>query len=126
MGELYNRCVAGLALSATNISLVPYEMLGAGCIPVVNDAPQNRVVLENPEVTSAPGTPFDLANALAALIERPAAERQAAAAEPGPACQGASWDDSGVVVERIVREAIEAAAVSSDPAAPPPATVAGL
>jgi glycosyltransferase involved in cell wall biosynthesis len=126
LGELYNRCVAGLALSATNISLVPYEMLGAGCIPVVNDAPQNRVVLDNPEVAYAPGTPFDLANALAALVERPAAERQAAAAAAAASVQGASWDDSGMVVERIVREAVEAAAVSSDPAAPPPATVAGL
>jgi hypothetical protein len=35
----------GLVLSATNMSLVPYEMLAACCIPVVNDAEHNRCVL---------------------------------------------------------------------------------
>ena len=29
LNELYNRCVAGLVLSATNVSLVPHEMLAA-------------------------------------------------------------------------------------------------
>jgi O-antigen biosynthesis protein len=109
LNQLYNGCVAGLALSATNISLVPYEMLAAGCVPVVNDAEHNRVVLDNPEVAYAPGTPFDLANALAALVEKPAAERRAGAEAAAASVQGTSWDDSGVVVERVVREAVEAA-----------------
>ena len=39
LSELYNRCVAGLVLSMSNLSLVPLELLAAGCIPVVNDAP---------------------------------------------------------------------------------------
>ena len=106
---LYNRCVAGLALSATNISLVPYEMLAAGCIPVVNDAEQNRSVLDNPQVAYAPATPFDLANALAALVEKPAAERRAAAEAATASVQGMLWEDAGAVVERVVREVVEAA-----------------
>src|SRR5450755_3122731 len=75
LGALYNRCVAGLVLSATNVSLAPHEMLAAGCIPVVNDAEQNRFVLENDHVAYAPATPFELAATLAALVERPAAQR---------------------------------------------------
>lgn len=108
LNTLYNRCVAGLAISATNCSLVPYEMLAAGCIPVVNDAEHNRVVLDNPEVVYAPATPFDLANALAALVERPAAERHAAAHAAATSVQGNSWEDAGLVVERVIRGVVEA------------------
>ena len=107
LNDLYNRCVAGLALSATNISLVPYEMLAAGCVPVVNDAEQNRIVLDNSEVAYAPATPFDLANALSALVELPGAPSAGARAEAAAASvQGTSWDDAGVVIERVVRESV--------------------
>jgi O-antigen biosynthesis protein len=109
LGGLYNRCIAGLALSATNVSLVPHEMLAAGCIPVVNDAEQNRMVLDNPEVVYAPATPFDLANALSALVERPAEERADAARTAAASVAGASWQDAGATIERVVREAVQMA-----------------
>jgi O-antigen biosynthesis protein len=108
LNALYNRCIAGLTLSATNTSLVPYEMLAAGCIPVVNDAEHNRVVLDNPEVVYVPATPFDLANALSALVARPAAERAAAAGEAAASVQGASWEDAGATVLRVIRETVAA------------------
>lgn len=116
LNRLYNRCVAGLALSATNISLVPYEMLAAGCIPVVNDAEHNRMVLDNPEVAYVPATPFALANALATLVDRPVAERRAAAEAAAASVQGTSWEDVGAVVERVIRKAIEAACHEDDAA----------
>lgn len=109
LNRLYNRCIAGLALSATNVSLVPHEMLAAGCTPVVNDAEQNRVVLDNHEVVYAPATPFDLANALSALVERPVAARRAAARAAAASVQGASWDDAGAAVERAIREVVPSA-----------------
>jgi len=109
LNRLYNRCIAGLVLSATNVSLVPHEMLAAGCIPVVNDAEQNRIVLDNPSVAYAQATPFDLANALAGLVERPAAERATTAAAAAASVQEASWEDAGVVVARVVAETVEAA-----------------
>src|SRR6185295_13510110 len=68
LGALYNRCVAGLVISATNVSLVPHEMLAAGCIPVVNDAEHNRIVLDNDFVTYSPPTPFELAESISALL----------------------------------------------------------
>src|SRR4029453_12948650 len=84
LGRLYNRCAAGLVLSATNVSLVPHEMLAAGCIPGVNDAEHHRIVLDNDHVAYAPATPHDLAEALGRLVTRPpevmAAEARAAAA----------------------------------------------
>ena len=113
--ELYNRCVAGLSLSATNVSLVPLEMLAAGCIPVVNDAEQNRMVLANPEVLYAQPTPFDLAEALGRLVLRPPAQRIAAAQTAAASVRERSWEDVGATVERVIRTAVlEAVAARED------------
>lgn len=110
LNRLYNRCTAGLVLSATNVSLVPHEMLAAGCIPVVNDAEHNRIVLDNSEVAYAHATPFELADALCALVERPLDERGAAAEAAAASVEGMSWGDAGVAVERIVRRVVDEAA----------------
>jgi hypothetical protein len=70
LGRLYNRTLAGLVLSATNVSLVPLEMLSAGCIPVMNDAEHNRIVLQNCHVRYADPTPFALAAQLTAIVRQ--------------------------------------------------------
>ena len=113
LNDLYNRCIAGFVLSATNVSLVPHEMLAAGCIPVVNDAHHNRVVLDNPAVVYAPATPFDLAGALGSLADRPSLERTAAAHAAARSVRGSLWDDAGNAVEHIVRDVVESASVSA-------------
>jgi WsaF, C-terminal domain/WsaF, N-terminal domain len=120
LNELYNRCVAGLSLSATNVSLVPHEMLAAGCIPVVNDAEHNRVVLDNEHVAYAPATPFDLANALGALVDRSPVERAAAAETAAASVQDNRWEDAGTAVVRIVTDVVAAA---SQPGCGPGVTV---
>jgi O-antigen biosynthesis protein len=102
LNELYGRCIAGLVLSATNVSLVPHEMLAAGCIPVVNDAEHNRVVLDNDHVAYAQPTPFALAEELSRLVAREPAERLAAAAAATSSVDATSWDDSGAQVERAL------------------------
>lgn len=106
LNDLYNRSVAGLVLSATNVSLVPHEMLAAGCIPVVNDAEHNRVVLDNDHVAYSPGTPFELADTLARLVRAPLEERTAAAAAAAASVQGQSWDDAAQVIVRIVEDVV--------------------
>jgi glycosyltransferase involved in cell wall biosynthesis len=110
LSDLYNRCIAGVVLSATNVSLVPKEMLAAGCIPVVNDAEHNRVVLDNDAVAYAHATPFELADWVSGLVERPLAERTAAAKAAAASVLDASWDDAGDAVVAIVRDAVAAAA----------------
>jgi glycosyltransferase involved in cell wall biosynthesis len=109
LNDLYNRCVAGLVLSATNVSLVPHEMLAAGCIPVVNDAEQNRIVLDNEHVAYAPATPFEIAEALCAIVERPVSERAAAAEAAAASVRGASWADAGATVVQIVEDVVAGA-----------------
>lgn len=110
LAELYRRCVAGLVVSATNVSLVPHELLAAGCIPVVNDAEHNRVVLANDNVEYADAHPVALADALERLVRMPAAEREAAARRAAASVRSASWDDAAAQVERALRGVVAGAA----------------
>ena len=96
---LYNRTVAGIAMSFTNISLVAEEMLAAGTIPIVNDAATARADLAHPEVVWAAPTPGGIADALAATVttsDIPArAVRAAASVRHG-------WDDTAARVAALI------------------------
>lgn len=113
LNDLYNRCVAGIVLSATNVSLVPYEMLAAGCIPVVNDAPHNRIVLDNEEVVYAPPTPYAIASALDKIVTREPSARRAASQAAADSVRHASWAHACLQVERIVRRAVRDATAAA-------------
>jgi hypothetical protein len=102
LNELYNRCAAGLALSFTNVSLIPYELLAAGVIPVVNDWSGSRAVLDNPFVEWARPTPQAVAEALERAMDRGPANSPQRVTQ---SVQGMTWDDA----ERTVQEAIESA-----------------
>lgn len=110
LGDLYRRCTAGLVLSATNVSLVPHEMLAAGCIPVVNEAEHNRIVLDNDHVAYAGAMPFELAAELSRLVSRPAEERLMTARAAAASVESISWEESGSQVERILRGVVAEAA----------------
>jgi len=104
LNEIYNQCFAGLSLSLTNVSLVPHEMLAAGCIPVVNDAEQNRLVLDNPHVRYAELTPHALARAIENLADCPDPDRRSR--DASASVRGRSWDSSGLQVANILRSAL--------------------
>lgn len=91
--ELYNRCAAALVVSATNMSLLPLELLACGVIPVVNDAPNNRLVSDNPWISYAPARPIALAQAVAAVSDDP--EQEIRSARAAQSVSGHSWEDSG-------------------------------
>jgi hypothetical protein len=101
---IYNTCRAGLSLSFTNVSLVPHEMLASGCIPVVNDAPQNRLVLNNSFVRYASPTPHALASEIESLLDMTdfAPLSRAAAGS----LKGSTWEAAGKQVERILKRAV--------------------
>jgi hypothetical protein len=69
LNTLYNSCGAGLALSFTNISLIPYELLAAGAVPVMNDFVGLRSNLDNPHVIWSRATPGALAEALTRALD---------------------------------------------------------
>ena len=104
LNAIYNRCFAGLSLSMTNVSLVPHEMLSAGCIPVVNDAEHNRIVLDNNFVRYAPPTPHALADALSDVVTTK--DFAALAASASSSVSSASWEEAGRIVEKSIRHAL--------------------
>lgn len=71
LNELYNRSIAGLSLSFTNVSLVPAELMRAGAIPVVNDSPGPRADLNSPYTEWAHPSPAGLADALGRVVTSP-------------------------------------------------------
>jgi hypothetical protein len=106
LNAIYNECYAGLSLSMTNVSLVPHEMLAAGCIPVVNDADHNRIVLDNAYVRYAAPDPHALASALESVIASPDFAGLSAAASHS--VRSANWNDAGAKVDVILRRAFGA------------------
>jgi hypothetical protein len=66
--ELYNACAAGLALSFTNLSLVPDEMLACGAVPVVAESDYSQASMDNPYVRWVRPTPTSLADALSEAV----------------------------------------------------------
>lgn len=69
LNALYNECSAGLVLSYTNASLLPNEMLAAGCVPVSNVGKNVSMVVDNDHIVYSSSSPLDLAAALERAIE---------------------------------------------------------
>lgn len=105
LNNLYNRCFAGLSLSLTNVSLVPLEMLASGCIPVLNDAPHNRLVIDNPFVRYAAATPQALAGSLEDIVAMPEFAAYSRAASDSQ--QGVHWKSAGEDVDRAIRAVLQ-------------------
>ena len=101
LNQIYNHCFAGLSLSMTNASLVPHEMLSAGCIPVVNETEHNHIVLNNPFVHYAVPTPHALADALHGVVSNE--EFDALATFASASVSSMSWDAAGAAMEQCLR-----------------------
>ena len=104
LNQIYNRCYAGLSLSLTNVSLVPHEMLAAGCIPVVNDAVHNRIVLDNSFVRYAALDPHALAAELDLIVTMH--DFQSLSIAASASVHSTTWNDAGAQVDAIFRRAL--------------------
>lgn len=93
LNGLYNRCAAGLVLSLTNMSLLPLELLASGVIPVVNSAPNNRLVSDNPHIAWVDLAPSAIARKLVEVTQAP--DPGARALEASESVAGLSWEASG-------------------------------
>lgn len=71
-GDLYRTCDIGIALSATNISYIPVELMASGCPVVTNGGPQVEWYCEDQinSIIVAP-TPVDILNGVSSLIRDP-------------------------------------------------------
>jgi glycosyltransferase involved in cell wall biosynthesis len=110
LNNIYNRCYAGLSLSLTNVSLVPHEMLAAGCIPIVNDADHNRIVLDNPYVRYAPLNPHALAVELEGLVTM--ADFHSLSLAAAASVGSTTWEDAGANVAAVFQRVFEDKPVS--------------
>jgi len=89
LNGLYNRCAAGLVLSLSNMSLLPLELLGSGVVPIVNDAPNNRLVSDNPYIAYAEPTPRSLADRIIEALDRP--DQAEHAVRAAASVRGVDW-----------------------------------
>ncbi|MDV5977355.1 UNVERIFIED_CONTAM: glycosyltransferase family 1 protein [Streptococcus canis] len=105
LATIYHDSVACLVLSLTNVSLLPLELLVAGCIPVMNSGNNNTMVLgENDDIAYAEAYPIALAEELCKAVER--SDIDAYANEMSQKYDGVSWEDSYRKVEEIIRREV--------------------
>ena len=69
LADLYNTCAAGLVLSFTNVSLIPYELMACGVVPIVNDDPAVRPVLDQSTIRWSRPEPQALAAQVSAAVD---------------------------------------------------------
>lgn len=122
LNRIYNATIAGLAMSFTNVSLVPGELLAAGTVPVLNRLSGPRLDLDSSDAIWAAGHPDALAAALTTAVDADdltIAERaRRLASRPRP-----SWAVAQAAVadylEQTVRRGTQPATVESSAPNPP-------
>lgn len=93
LNAVYNRCAAGLVLSLTNMSLLPLELMSSGVVPVMNDAPNNRLVSDSPYIEYVPPSPMAIARRMAEVMERDDLPQHAL--RMSETIGTVTWEDSG-------------------------------
>jgi glycosyltransferase involved in cell wall biosynthesis len=102
LNRLYNRCIAGLCLSTSNPSRIPYEMMAAGCIPVDLYRSNNLFDHRDGCAVLAYQTPTSLAAALEMLlVDRSQAERRRHSCVEFVASRTEQWE-TDVLVNHVL------------------------
>jgi O-antigen biosynthesis protein len=104
LNALYNRCVASLVMSLTNMSLLPLELLSSGCIPVVTDGDNNRLVSDNEYIAYSQCDPVSLAAKLSSILKME--DISTYSQKASDSVKGLSWDESGEHFVSIVESSI--------------------
>lgn len=105
LNKVYNRCSASLVMSMTNMSLLPLELLSSGCIPVVTDGPNNRLVSNNKYIAYSEPVPIRMAETLSSIITKKGLLEYSALASRS--VESNSWDVSRNKFVKIVEKSIK-------------------
>lgn len=101
LAKIYQESVACLVLSLTNASLLPLELLASGCIPVMNDGDNNRLVVgENEYITYTLNSPIELAKGLESVLAQE--DVQDFCSQAAESVHERSWDTSYDKFEKII------------------------
>lgn len=103
--DLYNRCAAALLISLTSVSLLPLEVMACGVVPVVNDADNTRISLnDNPGIDFVAMSPGRMAEHLIAAVDN---EKQVDHSQKiAQATEGGNWAGPGEVVVSIFNKTL--------------------
>jgi hypothetical protein len=102
--ELYNQCRAGLAMSFTNVSLVPAEMLASGVIPALSGFDHVQVDVDNPFIRWADPSPTAIADTLCAIVDSSAPSANEVAAS----VHTSNWESAQRACVQIIENEVYA------------------
>jgi O-antigen biosynthesis protein len=103
MNEIYNLCSAAFVMSLTNMSLLPFELMASGVVPIVNDGPNNRMVADHALIKYIDtASPIEAVNALIDSLD--SATQVEESRELARAVEGYSWDNSAMQYEVALNE----------------------
>lgn len=107
LADVYHESIACLVISLTNVSLLPLELLAAGCVPVMNTGDNNTMVLGGVDgIEYSDILPTNIAKSISNTVERSDIEQHAKDISNG--VKNRSWEDSYKKVESIIlRETTE-------------------
>lgn len=98
LNNVYNKCGAALVLSLSNMSLLPLELVAAGVVPVVNDAPNNRMVSDSRFIAYEPLVPEIMSRRLDEILSNPVNSQDRL--RMSESISEFTWNDSG---EQFIR-----------------------
>ncbi|HRN90149.1 MAG TPA: glycosyltransferase family 1 protein [Candidatus Saccharibacteria bacterium] len=102
LSDVYNECAAALVLSLTNMSLLPLELLASGVIPVVNDAPNNRLVSDNQYIAYTDASPQALAKKMIEIVTKENLSEYSRKASDSLPTEG--WNSAGKKFIQIIEK----------------------
>lgn len=102
LAALYNECAAGIAMSFTNLSLVPDEMLACGVVPVAVENEYAKASMDNPYVRWVSPTGSAIAEALGDIV----AGRAAAPSEVAANIRQTPWSAAKAVTLATIEDEV--------------------
>ena len=113
LSSIYHDSQACLVLSLTNASLLPLELLAAGCVPVMNDGENNRLVIgENSDIVCTLDSPIELAKGLDEVVSAP--DIEARCQRISKSAESSSWDASYEKFAKIIMREVTTASHERD------------
>jgi hypothetical protein len=98
---LYHKSIACLVLSLTNVSLLPLELLAAGCVPVLNNGDNNRAVLgDNNDIAYTDLTPLSISETIEKVVNMKNIDGHAE--KISSRVKNNSWDQEYEKAEKII------------------------